>query len=92
MKVVINKCFGGFSLSKEACDFLGLDWNEDRQAYRDDDRRTDTKLIECVETLGYKASGTFAALKIVEVPDDVNWEIDSYDGVETIHEVHRVWE
>lgn len=26
MKVVINKCYGGFGLSKEAYKFLGLKW------------------------------------------------------------------
>ena len=26
MKVVINKCFGGYSLSEEAYKFLGLEW------------------------------------------------------------------
>ena len=26
-----------------------------------------------------------------EIPDDVEWEIDDYDGIETIHEVHRSW-
>ena len=53
--------------------------------------RTDKKLVECVETLGEKADGYCAELKVVEIPDDVNWEIDEYDGLESIHEVHRVW-
>ena len=92
MKVVINKCFGGFGLSKEAYDFLGLEWNGYGYAYRDEEKRTDPKLIECVETLGHKADGYFANLKVVEIPDDVEWEINDYDGIESIHEVHRVWE
>jgi hypothetical protein len=89
MKVVINKCYGGFGLSKEAYEYLGLDW--DGYGYKYDDNRTDPKLVECVETLGDIASGSLAELKVVEIPDDVKWEIDDYDGVETIHEVHRVW-
>jgi hypothetical protein len=27
MKVVINRCHGGFGLSKEAYDFLGFKWD-----------------------------------------------------------------
>jgi len=30
-------------------------------------------------------------LKIIEIPEDVDWEVDEYDGLETIHEKHRSW-
>lgn len=92
MKVVINRCFGGFSLSKKAYEFLGLEWNGHGYKYRDYDLRTDPRLVECVETLGEEADGSLARLKVVEIPDDVEWEICDYDGVETIHEVHRSWQ
>ena len=91
MKVVINTCFGGFGLSKEAYEFLGIEWDKFGYKYNDDDKRTDEKLIKCVETLGVKANGSCASLKVVEIPDDVNWYIDEYDGMETIEEVHRRW-
>ena len=91
MKVVINACYGGFGLSKEAYEFLGIEWDGFGYKYNDDDKRTDEKLIQCVETLGAKANGSYASLKVVEIPDDVNWYIDEYDGVETIEEVHRCW-
>lgn len=91
MKVVINRCFGGFSLSERAYEFLGLEWDGYGYKYNDNDLRTDAKLVECVETLGEEADGRFAELKVVEIPDDVEWEIDYYDGLESIHEVHRVW-
>ena len=91
MKVVINRCFGGFGLSEKAYEFLGLKWDGYGYKYIDHDLRTDAKLVECVETLGEEADGRFAELNVVEIPDDVNWEIDEYDGLETIHEVHRVW-
>ncbi len=54
--------------------------------------RDDPDLISVVEELGSeKASGDFAELEIVEIPDDVNYEIDDYDGMESIHEKHRSW-
>lgn len=91
MKVVINRCFGGFSLSEKAYEFLGLEWDWYGYKYSDYSLRADSRLVECVETLGEKASGSLAELKVVEIPDDVYWEIEEYDGVESIHEVHRVW-
>lgn len=89
MKVVINKCFGGFSLSEEAYEFLGLEWDGHGYGYNDD--RTDERLVECVEKLGEKSFGDFARLEVVEIPDGAEWYIDDYDGIETIREVHRTW-
>ena len=43
------------------------------------------------ETLGEKANTRFSDLKIVEIPDGVDYEIDEYDGIESIHEKHRSW-
>lgn len=91
MKIVVNRCFGGFSLSKEAYEFLGLEWDDYGYDYNDDDKRTDEKLIKCVEALGEKANGRFSRLEVVEIPDDIEWEISDYDGIETIHEKHRSW-
>lgn len=89
MKVVVNRQHGGYQLSKKAYDYLGIPWDEYGFEFSDD--RTNPRLVEVVETLGKDASGGFANLEVVEVPDDVNWEIHNYDGWETIHEKHRVW-
>lgn len=59
--------------------------------YLTHEHRTDPVLIEVVQQLGDKANGFYSKLKIVEIPDDVKWEIHDYDGIESIHEVHRVW-
>ena len=91
MKIVVNRCYGGFSLSQKAYEFLGLKWDDFGFEYSDHDLRTDPKLIECVETLGEDANGRWAVLEVVEIPDNISWGIDEYDGVETIHETHRVW-
>lgn len=86
MKVVINTCFGGFSLSKDACDYLGIEKGECWDYYR-----ADPKLVECVEVLGRLADGPFSQLAIIEIPDDVEWKIADYDGIEWVEELHRWW-
>lgn len=53
--------------------------------------RNDPVLVEAVEVLGQKADGDFAELKVVEIPDDVEWVIQEYDGYEWIAEKHRTW-
>jgi len=30
-------------------------------------------------------------LKIVDIPDGVEWEIEEYDGMEWVAEKHRTW-
>lgn len=53
--------------------------------------RDDPDLVQVVEELGSKASGRYAQLKIVEVPDNVEFSIEEYDGREHIAEKHRMW-
>ena len=143
MKVVINNCYGGFSLSYKAIYYLvkkGSDIIEkmsikeytggDRKTVqdiikRDDWRefnnynnyyhdnsipvlfkgeysyslkddydtniRTHPDLIEVVSILKDDANGTCAELKIVDIPDNVKFTIEEYDGSEHIAEVHRTW-
>lgn len=58
----------------------------------DEIRRDDPVLIETVEQLGLeKSSGIFSSLKIIEIPNDIEWEIVDHDGMEEIHEKHRKW-
>lgn len=101
-KIVINACYGGFGLSKLATESYasrkGLNpgkWNEAFRFYDGiSDRsipRDDKDLIEIVESLGTLANGWAADLKIVEIPDEVDWEIAEYDGFEHVAEKHRTW-
>lgn len=53
--------------------------------------RSHSDIIEIVELLKEKASGRFANLTIVEVPDDTEWYISEYDGNEHVAEVHKKW-
>lgn len=79
MELVINRCFGGFSLSKEACERLGCD------PYDYDEDRCAPELIACVRELGDRANGSCAKLQIVELSEEVtDWEIDEYDGAESV--------
>jgi len=90
MKIVINDCYGGFGLSKEA---LAL-FNERTGTvitYDIEIKRNDPILVEIVEQLGESANGSFAELKVVEIPDDVVWGIEEDDGHEWIAEKHRTW-
>lgn len=54
-------------------------------------RRDDADLIKVVKELGSSANGKFAKLQIVEIPDEVDWRIEQYDGFEHVAEVHRTW-
>ena len=146
MKVVINVCFGGFSLSPKAelwlwkrgvkeigtpvKEYYGGDgkfaelhpehasqwqeeYQEDLKEWRSDKRnrlfshvfspdekfalngreidRQNPLLIECIEKLGKGAYGSCAELKIVEIPDGIDYEISEYDGLEHIAEKHKTW-
>jgi hypothetical protein len=84
MKIVINRCFGGFGLSEEALALLDIEYAWDIQ-------RNDPRLVEVVERLGKAANGACSELRVVEIPDGVEYNLSDYDGVETIHEKHRMW-
>ena len=141
-KVVINNCYGGFSLSKEGmqryCEIKGIQcwieedkkfksmgiftcWivpeeerveekegeafyamsMEDRRAYNAarseqdlyhrDIPRDDPALVQLVEENAELYAGRCAQLTVVEIPDDVQWTIEEYDGNEWVAEVHRTW-
>ena len=85
-KIVINACFGGFGLSEKAVSLLGDDYKYEWEIQRDD-----PELVRVVEALGTEASGECAELKVIQIPDGVDWEINEYDGNEHVAEKHRTW-
>lgn len=139
MKVILNKCYGGFGVSKEAYELYAkkkgvtLYWYERdlnnrgyKKLYRNDfedvlfknaitkdfgdvvlkpdddfwgsiltlncDSRTDPTLIEIVEELGSeRASDSYSELVVVDIPDDLDYVIDDYDGIETLHQKVQIW-
>jgi len=68
-------------------DFSGYKYWDEWTRYN----REDPLLIAVVEKLGDRANGISAKLEIIEIPADVDYEIEEYDGVEWIAEKHRTW-
>jgi len=90
--IVINTDYGGFGLSAEAeSRYKSMAGITDENWWYMNIERDDPYLIQIVHEMGEEANGRFANLKIVEVPEDVDWEIAEYDGREWITEKHRTW-
>lgn len=90
-KIVINTCYGGFSLSEEATGMFAARKNiRPDEVWYWDIPRDDADLIHVVEFLGGDM-GSGTKLKIVEIPADVDWEIVEYDGLEHVAEKHCTW-
>lgn len=83
-EILVNKKYGGFGFSKEMKEELGkrlgekIDW--------DDDYATNPEAVALVKERGSKwASGRFAKLEIVEIPDEAtDWCLEENDGLEQI--------
>lgn len=93
MKIALNGCFAEAALSKAAYDLLGLPWDGYGFAFSEPNLevRTDPNLIRVLEILGKKANSAYAEWYIATIPDDVSVRIHEYDGMESVHETHRVW-
>lgn len=53
--------------------------------------RNDPHLLQVVEEMGEEADGRAASLKIIDIPDDIEWEIEEHNGREWVVEKHRRW-
>ena len=107
MKVAYNACYGGFGLSELALahlaelkgvDLTGMTYdygefsNESRSnVFEAPEDRTDKDLISTIETLGGRANGMCASLLIKEIPDGAIFEIDAYDGCESVVPPRASW-
>jgi hypothetical protein len=59
----------------------------DGSYYYPDIKRNDPDLLKVVKDLGSeKASGSCAELAIVDIPDDISWTIEEYNGQEWVSE------
>lgn len=98
MKVAVNRCWGGFSLSKDAitrCNELGLNVKDEYDSANLEEKefRSHPVLIQVLEELGPKANGEYSKITIVEIPfvGTNGWNIHDHDGQESIQEEHRSW-
>ena len=92
-KIVYNACFGGFSISKEAV-VRGREITGDPkwggviegEAYPDgrDISRTDPVLVQLITELDHAVNGSFANLRIADLPKGTKYRIDKYDGRESV--------
>ena len=91
-KVVINTCHGGFGLSAAAdSKYRELAGIADPDFHSSGIPRDNEHLIAVIELMGRAADGGYAELKIIEIPDDVNWYVEEYDGRERVAERRRTW-
>ena len=92
MKIVINSCHGGFGLSDQ-----GVEEYKKRAGITDPNfwyyeiPRNCPHLVAMVEENNQEYKYDYADLKIVDVPDYVEWQIEEYDGLEWVAEKHRTW-
>lgn len=84
--IVVNNCYGGFSLSKEGVEYMrnhGVEC-EDEYSLTYDFPRHHPVLVKMVEELGSeKASGRYAKLAIEKIKSPF-YLIDEYDGIESV--------
>lgn len=78
MKIVINRCYGGWHLSEAQKELL----KAEHQYSQEDEHRTHPQLIASVEA--GDQGGHFAELTVVEIPDGVHYKVFEYDGYEYI--------
>jgi hypothetical protein len=77
MKVLINKCENGFSLSEAQQElFPGVPLEQIDRA--------DARLIASFEAGDRRGNGG-SSLEIVEIPEDARWVLTNWHGTETIH-------
>ena len=96
MQVVINNSYSNFAISADAISLIQKKIKNPKaksqiNAYAFDNDRSNPLLVEAVQKLGAKANGLYTTLKIVEIPDDVEWRVDAVNGKEVIREKHRMW-
>ena len=53
--------------------------------------RDDIELVQVVQELGSGADGEYSVLKIVEIPDGIDWYIAECGGKEHVAETHKTW-
>ena len=85
MKVVVNKCYGGFGLSEKARKMLHAEDITKVWELEETENRNNPELINAVETLGDEVNTRSSELVVVELPETTtDWDIYENDGFETL--------
>ncbi len=61
-------------------------------SYCRDIPRDDPLLLKVVDSMGQAAAGQCCKIGIVEIPRDVSWHVEEYDGFEHVAQDHRTWQ
>ena len=78
MKVIINRCFGGFAVKRSIANALGFG------CYDVTNLRSNTDLIAMIED-GVDCNGDYAELEVVEIPATAtDYAIIEHDGYESV--------
>lgn len=86
MKVLYNTCYGGFNFSKQFVEEFNKR-HPDRPKKLEEwhEERIDPNIIALFEEKGSVwSSGAYAKLDMDEIPDDVEFRIHEYDGMEAV--------
>ena len=86
MKVLYNTCYGGFNFSKQFVEEFNKR-HPDRPKKLEEwhDERIDPDVIALYEEKGSDwSSGACSKLDMDEIPDDVEFRIREYDGMESV--------
>ena len=93
-KIMIYTDYGGFHIGTTGL----FRYNERRRAAGkapvaryDEIQRDDPILVALFEENPQMMTGGLPGLEIVEIPADVDWCIEDYDGCEWVAEKHRTW-
>jgi len=93
--IAFNKVPAKWPIRGNEFDYYRVDADPDGEDYISEydffDNRADADLIAVIEELGASANGWAAEIVIVDIPDDVQWYIHEYDGLEHVAENHRTW-
>ena len=93
--IAFNKVPAKYPIREHDSDYYRVDADPDGEDYISEyeffDNSADSDLIAVIEELGKDSWGWASELKIVDIPDDVDWQIEEYDGMEWIAEKHRTW-
>lgn len=86
MKVLYNTCYGGFNFSKQFVEeFNKRHPDRPKKLEKWHDERIDPDIIALYEEKGSVwSSGVCSNLDIEEIPDDVEFRIREYDGMESV--------